>query len=198
MNAKQAGIITPSGNITLVDTQDPQLAKALGNLVNGMSEEDLRRLLYVMCVFELKRGDVLVKEGDHTESLFIVQHGALRVTVGKGARQIELPEVTTGQWVGEVSLLDPGPASATVKVLRKTTTVLEFSHTALKEYLRSNPVGAGVVLEALARNLAERLHRTSDGLIRSDDGHLSQQDAPPAEPHGWFKEMLLTLAHRDT
>lgn len=180
-----------------MDTQDPNLPKALSGLVGGMREDDLRRLLYVMCVFELKRGDILVKEGEHTESLYIVQHGALRVTVGKGAKQIELPEVTAGQWVGEMSLLDPGPASATVKVLRKTTTVLEFSHAALKDYIRSNPQGASVLLEALARNLAERLQRTSNGLIRNDGGRLSQVDAPPAESHGWFKEMLMTLASRD-
>jgi len=180
-----------------VEIQDPEIAQALGNLVDGMPEDDLRRLLYVMCVFELKRGEVLLKEGEHTDSLYIVQHGALRVTVGKGAKQVELPEITAGQWVGEVSLLDPGPASATVKVLRKTSTVLEFSHTALKEYIRSNPVGAAVLLEALARNLADRLHRTSDGLVRNEAGRLSQVDAPRTESHGWFKEMLLSLAHRE-
>ena len=180
-----------------MEIQDPKLAQALGKLTAGLREEDLRRLLYVMCVFELKRGDVLLEEGKLTQSLYIVQQGALRVTVGRGAKQIELPEVTAGQWVGEVSLLDPGPSSATVKVLRKTTTVLEFSHSALKDYIRSNPLGACVLLRALARNLGDRLHRTSDGVIRDEGGRLSQVAAPPSEQHGWFKEVLLSLTHRD-
>jgi|GEM_PF-1860959 len=171
---------------------DPKLAKAFGRLTQGMSDADLRRFMLVMCIFELKRGDVLVKEGQHTESLFIVQTGALRVTVGDGPSRIEMPEVTAGQWVGEVSLLDPGPASATVQVVRATT-VLEFSHTALKEFSKTNPAGASIVLEALALGLADRLHRTSDGLVKSDAGHFLQADAPPAEHHGWFKEMLLNL-----
>lgn len=176
--------------------QDPNLAKALGRLTDGMKDDDLRRLMYLMCVFELKRGDVLVKEGEHTESLFIVQHGALRVAIGRRAEQIELPEVTAGQWVGEVSLLDPGPASATVSVLRKTSTVLEFSHKALKNFMQTNPDGACVLLNALAGNLADRLHRTSDGLIRREAGRLSQAEPPPPEEHGWFKDMILTLGGR--
>jgi len=152
--------------------------------------------MYLMCVFELKRGDVLVREGEHTESLYIVQQGALRVTVGRDGGSVELPEVGTGQWVGEVSLLDPGPASATVSVLRKTTNVLEFSHGALKDFLRTNPAGACVLLEALASDLAERLHRTSDGLIRVEGGHAQQTAPPTPEQHGWFTDMLLTLSGR--
>jgi CRP-like cAMP-binding protein len=179
-----------------VAIQDSNLAQALGRLTAGMKEDDLRRLQYLVCVFELKRGDMLVKEGDHTESLYIVQHGALRVSVGQGAGRIDLPEVTAGQWVGEVSLLDPGPASATVSVLRKTSTVLEFSHKALKNFMQTNPDGACVLLSALAGDLADRLHRTSDGMIRNNAGFLQQVEPPAAtaEQRGWFKDMLVTLS----
>jgi CRP/FNR family cyclic AMP-dependent transcriptional regulator len=176
-----------------VATVDEKFSKAFERLTKGMSEGDLRRLMFVMCIFELKRGEVLVKEGQHAESLYIVQTGALRVTVGEGAGRIEFPEVTAGYWVGEVSLLDPGPASATVQVVRATS-VLEFSHTALKAYVKSNPAGARVILEALALGLADRLHRTSDGLIKNDAGRLLQADAPPVKHHGWFKDMLLNLS----
>ena len=179
-----------------METNDAKLAKSLERLTHGMSEADLRRLSYVMCVFELKRGETLVREGQHSESLFLVQSGALRVSVGEGASKVELPEVTAGRWVGEVSLLDPGPASATVQVVRATT-VLEFSHTALREYQRTNPAGAALILEALALDLAERLHKTSDGIVRHDAGRFLQGDAPPPEHHGWFRDMLLTLSHRD-
>ena len=176
----------------MAELLDEKFTKAIGRLTHGMSEADLRRFLFVMCLFELKRGDVLVTEGKPAGSLYIVQTGALRVTVGTGPSRVELPEVTAGQWVGEVSLLDPGPATASVSVVRPST-VLEFSHASLKEYVKTNPAGAGVLLEALAVGLAERLHRTSDGLVKHDAGRFLQAAAPPPEHHGWFKEMLLNM-----
>ncbi|MEW6305689.1 MAG: cyclic nucleotide-binding domain-containing protein [Verrucomicrobiota bacterium] len=154
-----------------------------------MSEADVNRLLYVVCVFELRKGEVIIKQGEHAHSMFIVETGSLRVTVGKEKNQIDLPEVGAGEWVGEISLLDPGPASATVRVASDAT-VLEFSHQALKDFLRTNPMGACALLEALASDLAERLHRTSLGLIESKDGRLVQGAAPIGEQRSWIKDLL--------
>lgn len=168
---------------------------AFPRLTDGMTDIDVRRLQCLMVVFELEDGEVLIKEGDYTASLFIVQSGTLRISVGRRASPIELPGITAGQWVGEVSLLDPGRASATVQVAGQTV-VVELSHSALKYFIRTNPEGAAILLDALTQNLAERLHRTSDGVICDDLGRRLLVDAFPQKTRGRVKKMLRTLSQQ--
>jgi CRP-like cAMP-binding protein len=173
---------------------EPKVAKALEKLTHGMDEAAVRHLCCLVCLFELKNGEVLIKGGDHSASMFIVAAGTLRVYVGGARAGIQLPDIRPGEWVGEISMLDPGPASAAVKVIGRAT-VLDFSHDALKDFIKTHPAGALHLLTALARDLARRLNRTSDGLVQKGLSGLALVDPPP-RPDPGVVTTLLHMLHR--
>jgi CRP-like cAMP-binding protein len=94
--------------------------------------------------------------------------------------------------VGEISLLDPGPASANVRVSGPTT-ILEFSHQALLAFIKKHPTGALHLLSSLARDLAGRLNRTSDGLVQLGRTGLELVAPAPPDEAGLMTTMLRML-----
>jgi CRP-like cAMP-binding protein len=158
---------------------DTDTDKTLGKLGAGLSAESLRQLGYLFCLIELKHGETLCESGRHSQSLYVLHSGVLRVSVKRGASVVHVPAMRRGDWVGEVCLLDPGPATADVSVLGSAA-VLEFTHEALKNFMTRDPVGASQLLATLMTDLALRLHRTSDSLIKFERSTALLAD-PPAE-----------------
>ena len=173
------------------DTVDEKTSTALAKLTQGMDSAAVRQLCTLVCVFDLRNGEVLIKEGDHSASMFIVASGTLRVSIG-GSAGIQLPDLREGEWVGEISLLDPGPTSATVKVIGRAM-VLDFTHDALKDFIKSHPAGALHLLTALTRDLARRLNRTSVGLVQKGLAGLTLVDPGPRPDPGMVTSLLRML-----
>jgi CRP-like cAMP-binding protein len=62
----------------------------------------------------LNADDILIREGDHSKSMFWVQKGQLVVTKKRLHEEVILGHVMAGELVGEISFLDLEPRSATV------------------------------------------------------------------------------------
>ena len=88
-------------------------------------------------------GEVIVHEADAGASMFVVQRGAVAVTVGPERREVAVTHA--GGYFGEMSLLTGEPRTATV-VARGDCTVLEINSAAFGAYVRNRPE----VLESLA------------------------------------------------
>jgi PPM family protein phosphatase len=79
-------------------------------LFSRLSERELLRVMQIVEVREYKDGDVVIREGDKGDELFIVLEGKVRVSRGD---QI-LTDLGTGEHVGEMALIRSVPRSATV------------------------------------------------------------------------------------
>lgn len=100
---------------------------------------------------------VVVKEGDPGETFYVVLEGEAKVTV-KGKKVATL---YPGDFFGEISLLDPGPRTASVE----TTTpmlLLELQRKRFFKMLDREPAVALRMGEQLAHRLRE-LERTING-----------------------------------
>ena len=86
-----------------------------------------------------------------------------------------------GEMLGELSLFDPGPRTATATAVAETQ-VVSMGHDQLKDFLRTHPGVAPTLLSALARSL----RRTNDVLA-----DLVFTDVP-----GRVAKALLDLADR--
>ena len=71
--------------------------------------------------------EVMIQEGGELASLFIIVQGELIVSTGGN----ELARLSTGEVVGEMSLLDSRPPNATVTAV-KPALVYEISREALR------------------------------------------------------------------
>ena len=62
---------------------------------------------------EAGRGEILIRKGEDSNSLYIVERGELHVIDEKAGRRDLLAVLGPGEIFGEMSFLDPAPRSAT-------------------------------------------------------------------------------------
>lgn len=68
-----------------------------------------------------KRGEVVVERGTHSNALYILLNGRARVlTADQRGREVIMAVLEAGDYLGEMSLIDGEPASATVRCEQPT------------------------------------------------------------------------------
>ena len=63
---------------------------------------------------ELKKNDILCREGDVETDLFIVQSGELLVCIRKGSQVTAIAKLGPGEYIGELSFFDNKPRGADI------------------------------------------------------------------------------------
>lgn len=143
---KKAG----KSSVFLFRTGTVDLVLALGRLP-PFSELSPEELLGVTSIAERRHadaGDVLFAEGDEADGLYVVAEGELAVE--RGGR--ELARVGRGEIVGELSVLDGEPRSATVRAAADAELVF-VGRDAFLELCDSSPA----LVQSLLRSMARRL-----------------------------------------
>ena len=103
----------------------------------------------------LQSGDVLFREGDAGDALYVVVTGRLRVLVsGTSGEDIALAEVGRGEVVGEMALLTGDPRSATVVAVRDSRLV-RLSRAAFERIVQQCPAAMLLVTRRLVRRLQQ-------------------------------------------
>jgi signal transduction histidine kinase len=128
-------------------------------LLAGFPPEALERIAGLAVHLHLARGDVLMEEGTDPDGLYILMDGELEVTRGKGAAQVVLAVQGPGTFVGEMSLLERAPRSATVRAIRPSE-LLRIGAQEFHEILTASPAAALTIL----RTFASRLRSTEAAL----------------------------------
>jgi small-conductance mechanosensitive channel/CRP-like cAMP-binding protein len=136
------------------------------DLFAALEEEAVRRLALAAERRLFDRGEVLFREGEAGDSLFLVEFGSVGVYKGDpGTREgrLELAQLAAGAFFGEMSLLTGEPRSATV-IATDHTSVLVLAKESLAPLLEENPQIAESLSKALAirsrTNLATSETRT--------------------------------------
>jgi len=144
-------------------------ALELNPLLGGLGRDGLAALADHMELVEIPAGEVLIRQGDLERALFLVLSGRGRIALG----EMDLGPVERGDHVGEMSLVDGEPRSATVSA----ETALRVARLDLDGYARlaaGAPALALAFISALLASVAERLRGVNDTL-RS----LAQSARPP-------------------
>lgn len=107
-------------------------------------------------VVKLTANQVLLKEGEHSHSMYWVQNGQLVVTKKRGSEDVILGHIYSGELVGEISFLDAEPRSATVKAVTDSELIMIPQET-IDGIFKTQPKW----LEILVKTLAERLRKAN-------------------------------------
>ena len=103
------------------------------------------------------KGRVIFYEGYSGDSLYYIFYGTVGIYVNYGKNnQRMLAELTTGDYFGEMGLLDRVPRSATAVALEDNTFVGEITEEGFAEFFRENPARVLVVMQQLSHNLRNR------------------------------------------
>ncbi len=134
-------------------------------IFKSLNESDLAALGRLGEIRSLAPGETLVEQGEHQDALFLVLDGALSATCHSQMSTVSLGLIKTGETVGEMNILDPLKASATVRAQR-VTQVWEISRENLERFCQENPLAGLAVIRELGILLTRRVRRASDKLIR--------------------------------
>lgn len=109
--------------------------------------------------------DIIFREGDPGDAVCFIIEGILDVVKGCATgKNVIIAEFSKGRSVGEMSLIDDFPRSATVKA-RTDGQLVKLTKQGFESILKEHP-GTGIkILKGLARLLSLNLRRTSGHLV---------------------------------
>jgi PPM family protein phosphatase len=128
-------------------------------LFSRLSERELLRVMQAVQVREFKDGDVIIREGDKGDELFIVLEGKVRVSRGEQT----LTHLGPGEHVGEMALIRSVPRSATVTAVGPAE-LIAIRRADFFEILRREHEVAVKMLWQFLGVLADRLDQTNSEL----------------------------------
>ena len=104
----------------------------------------------------IKANQILMREGEHSNSMYWVQQGQLIVTKKRHNEEVILGHIFEGELVGEISFLDKEIRSASVKALTDCE-LIEIPQETIDNIFKTQPKW----LETLVMTLAERLRKAN-------------------------------------
>jgi CRP/FNR family transcriptional regulator, cyclic AMP receptor protein len=105
-------------------------------------------------VKQLKANELLFKEGDNPDSMYVVKKGRLSVFKAKGSQEVELAEIKTGQMIGEMAFFDRKPRSASIKAITDAE-VIELPFSALQAQYDKFPEWLKAIVKTINDHLRE-------------------------------------------
>jgi len=128
-------------------------------MFHSLSEEELHELASLWTARTLKPNDVLFQKGDRGSSMFVIQKGAIEISipVEGGARDIQVSILRDGDFLGELSLVD-GVARTAKATALETSHLLEMSRDNFMNFLHRRPSVAISMMSEIGR----RLRATND------------------------------------
>ncbi len=127
------------------------------------SNEDLTVLLGFSELVTAVKGDVIIRKGDLSDSMFLVLSGQVRARIRVGGHDTSLGIMEPGELFGEVAMLSQTARSADV-VAEAPTRLLRLSSERFQELMADHSQLAARFLFNIARLLATRMSQRNDAL----------------------------------
>lgn len=140
--------------------QDSEFLKSV-TLFIEFEPDELSSLADAMKSFRYSPGDLILEEGNPNRALHILKSGRIKVTRRVHENEVSLCELESGQSFGELSIIEDGVASASLRALTEGE-VLSIPMDKLANFLRRYPEAAAKFWRAIAVDLRRRLIQTND------------------------------------
>jgi CRP-like cAMP-binding protein len=135
--------------------QDEEYARRVDALsrvdvFRALDAEKIDRLARRMRMIIYGPGEVVLRQGDPGDSLYVMRAGSVAVRLGLRGAEREVATLSAGQFFGEMSLMTGESRSATV-VAKSDCECYIVDKEAFQEILEERPELAGIISEILAR-----------------------------------------------
>ena len=140
------------------DTSDFLKRIALFSVLNDQEAQQLSRHLHNK---RLEDGETLFCQGENGAELFVVEDGMISVVVElPDGREMDIAELSVGDFVGEMSIFEREPRSATCRA-RGVTRLLSMHESDLFSFVEDNPTGATKLMRQMLSVTRQRLNQRS-------------------------------------
>jgi CRP/FNR family cyclic AMP-dependent transcriptional regulator len=144
-------------------------------LFHGMTENHLRKIADIAQPLIYAAGDVVFRQGDVGDALYLISTGQVEVQVYSNGEANAAVYLGKGQTIGEMSLVDQTTRSATIIAVDDQTTLYRIT---IPDFMAlcASETGIGFVL---MRNIAQDLSFK----LRHSDTNVNNQDEQGGHNH---------------
>ena len=144
-------------------------------------------------------GEIIIRENDIGETAYVIEQGRVKVTKKRGGRTVHLAELGPGGTIGEMSMIDEKPRSATVIALEDSI-LREVHRSEFSAALQREADAAIRLLRVIFERLREadaRIAELASFVQPEDDVTEDSTDSSDQglyallEPQTWEAEELL-------
>jgi CRP-like cAMP-binding protein len=152
---------------------DPALP-GLGILV-GLGRASLNNLATFGQYHHVPSGTEIIREDAMQDRFYVVISGQLSISARCAGKDIPLSVALPGECLGELSLLEPGPSSASIRVT-KDAVLWSMDIEELRAYILEDTGDAGILLMGMASCLSYRLRKAN---VLIGQHHIVPVELPP-------------------
>ncbi len=125
------------------------------DFLRDLQDDELRVIVPTVRTHQFGAGEVLVRDGEYGDSLFIIQRGMVEVLVpGPDGTERRVATLQSPQFFGETSLMTGAPRNATVRALDDVE-VLEMNREGFTRLFKERPDSARAISEIVAARISE-------------------------------------------
>lgn len=125
---------------------------------------------------KLAKGDLLFREGDASDAMYVIKSGRIAITKAKGSGEIILAEKKAGEMLGEMAFFDDKPRSAGAKAIQDSE-VIQLPFVALHAQFKTFPEW----LKAMVRTVNGQLRDANARIKNLESASTGEEEMFP--PH---------------
>lgn len=169
--ANQKGDLEMEGSVDL-DAKEYaptlQLLKEI-NFLQGVPDEDLKSILFSLQKQSFGPKKIILFQGEIANRLFIIRRGRVTISTKNKGEKIVLAELTAPAYFGEISLLTPSSATATVTAGDEGVDALILTHDSMAQLSKKIP------------DIQQRIRKIIDERLASKQKAKTDQEAKEPE-----------------
>lgn len=135
-------------------------------------------------------GDVIIHDGEPSSSLYFVESGLLLAYIQENGEFIELGNIRSGEYTGEISFFDEELATASVKAVEPCTLYV-LSKDDFTQLEKEYPSVSSNLMRSISNLIISRTLETSntlfEGLNKQEDGSVNVKE------HAHFSDWLASM-----
>jgi CRP/FNR family transcriptional regulator, cyclic AMP receptor protein len=178
-----------------VNQKEDDLIIRKAPLFSALDDDASHALRASMVALKLNKGQILFKEGEEGDRLYVVVHGKIKLgTTSADGRENLLSILGPGEMFGELSLFDPEPRTSTATAVTDVRLV-SLAHDAVIGLVTSSPQTSLELLRRLAQRLRKSNEVLADLVFADVPGRVAKAIMDLGERFGVQKEDGLHVNH---
>lgn len=129
-------------------------------LFHDLTPEELESIKHLIFERAYKPGAMLFMEGMQGEVMYLVKQGKVEILKKKDGRDMLIATLGSGDFVGEMAVIDEEPRSASARVSEETI-LWVLTKKCFQDILQKLPAGAVKILMVVLKNVNQRLREAN-------------------------------------
>jgi CRP-like cAMP-binding protein len=142
-------------------------------LARSTDRSHISALLDAVDTRQIPAGHTLIQENESSSTFYMLLEGSLNVTIEANGQILSLGKIGKGGCVGEISMLDDAPATATVTA-DTDSTVLALTEEKFWKLDKQNPAVTTTLLRSLSHMMSDRIRAATEMILPL----LDSEEAP--------------------